>query len=400
MAPPAEPSRAPRRPLRLVHVHPTYLPATRYGGTVVAIHGLCRALAARGHRVEVYTTSVDGPGESPVPLDMPIELDGVTVRYFASPVLRRLYWAPALARALAREMPGADAAHLHSVYLWPTAAAARLARRAGVPYVVSPRGMLVEELIRARSRLAKSAWIALVERRNLEAAAAIHTASAHEATELARFGWRLPRVETIANGLDPIDPRAPDGSAPDLAPLAAAQPLVLFLGRLARVKRLDRLLRAFARTRAGTLALVGPDYDRIAGGLESLARELGIAARVRLVPRIVLGPEKEFVFASARALVLPSESESFGNAVLEAMQRGLPVVVTRGVGAAEIVSAAGAGSVVDAEEGALAQAIDRLLADPEAARAMGEAGRRHVRARYEWDAIAAQMERLYESLRR
>ena len=400
MAPPAEPSRAPRRPLRLVHVHPTYLPATRYGGTVVAIHGLCRALAARGHRVEVYTTSVDGPGESPVPLDMPIELDGVTVRYFASPVLRRLYWAPALARSLAREMPGADAAHLHSVYLWPTAAAARLARRAGVPYVVSPRGMLVEELIRARSRLAKSAWIALVERRNLEAAAAIHTASAHEATELARFGWRLPRVETIANGLDPIDPRAPDGSAPDLAPLAAAQPLVLFLGRLARVKRLDRLLRAFARTRAGTLALVGPDYDRIAGGLESLARELGIAARVRLVPRIVLGPEKEFVFASARALVLPSESESFGNAVLEAMQRGLPVVVTRGVGAAEIVSAAGAGSVVDAEEGALAQAIDRLLADPEAARAMGEAGRRHVRARYEWDAIAAQMERLYESLRR
>ena len=52
--------------VKLLHVVSSYLPATRYGGTIVSVHGLCRALAARGHDVHVYTTSVDGPNDSPV----------------------------------------------------------------------------------------------------------------------------------------------------------------------------------------------------------------------------------------------------------------------------------------------------------------------------------------------
>ena len=143
--------------MRLLHIVPTYLPAVRYGGPIFAVHALCRALAARGHVVEVFTTSIDGPRNASVPHDKPVMLDGVKIRYFASPTLRRLSWAPALARALRREIAGADVAHLHSVFLWPTWAAARLARRAQVPYVISPRGMLVEKLIKSRHRLLKSA---------------------------------------------------------------------------------------------------------------------------------------------------------------------------------------------------------------------------------------------------
>jgi hypothetical protein len=64
--------------MRLLHVVPTYLPATRYGGPIFAVHGLCRALAARGHAVEVFTTSIDGPRDSAVPHGVPVTLDGVT----------------------------------------------------------------------------------------------------------------------------------------------------------------------------------------------------------------------------------------------------------------------------------------------------------------------------------
>src|SRR5262249_36820514 len=103
--------------MRLLHITPTYLPATRYGGPIFSVHGLCRALAARGHTVEVFTTSVDGPANSAVPHDQPVMLDGVAVRYFPSNMLRRLYWAPALRQALRRDMRGADAVHLHSVFL-------------------------------------------------------------------------------------------------------------------------------------------------------------------------------------------------------------------------------------------------------------------------------------------
>ena len=163
--------------MRILHVVPSYLPAVRYGGPIFAVHGLCQALAARGHDVHVFTTNIDGPGVSSVPIAAPVNLDGVQVRYFSCPTLRRLYWSPTLGRALKEEIGTFDAVHLHSVFLWPTWAAARAARKAHVPYVLAPRGMLIKDLIGRRNRLAKSTWIHLIERSNVENATAVHLTS-------------------------------------------------------------------------------------------------------------------------------------------------------------------------------------------------------------------------------
>jgi len=201
--------------MRILHVIPSYLPAVRYGGPIFAIHSLCKAMAARGHEVQVFTTNIDGPGNSPVPIGFPVNMDGVKIQYFFCPSLRRLYWAPALGRALKNEIGYFDALHLHSVFLWPTWAAARAARKAGVPYVLSPRGMLVRDLIGRRSWLAKSAWMKMIEISNVQQAAAVHLTSQLEAAELQRFGWRLPRVAVIPNGVDepvPCDHRVRKGA--------------------------------------------------------------------------------------------------------------------------------------------------------------------------------------------
>src|SRR5262249_15806856 len=291
--------------MRILHVIPSYLPAVRYGGPIFAIHSLCKAMAARGHEVQVFTTNIDGPGNSPVPIGFPVNMDGVKIQYFFCPSLRRLYWAPALGRALKNEIGYFDALHLHSVFLWPTWAAARAARKAGVAYVLSPRGMLVRDLIGRRSWLAKSAWIQIIERSNLRQAAAVHLTSQLEAAELQRFGWRLPRLAVIPNGGDEPPPRDSQ-IATDVEAIAAEQPLVLFLGRLSWKKGLDRLLRAFACTRAGKLAIVGTDDEGIAPRLVKLAGSLRIADRVRILPRTVIGSEKERLFAAARVFVLTS----------------------------------------------------------------------------------------------
>jgi glycosyltransferase involved in cell wall biosynthesis len=390
--------------MRILHVVPTYLPATRYGGPIVAVHCLCRALAARGHTVEVFTTSIDGPTDTAVPYDRPVMLDGVKVRYFASRRLRRLSYAPALMQSLHDEISGADVVHLHSAFLWPTWRAARLSRKSRIPYVVSPRGMLVKALIASRNRLIKSAWIALIERANLEQAAAIHATSAIEAEEIQKFGWRLPRIAVVPNGVDAIEQAArqemrQDKPAADLAALAGREPLVLFFGRLAQVKGLDRLLRAFARTRRGTLAIVGNDYEGLAAGLAEMTHQLRIDDRVRIVPRTITDAEKEYMFAAARVFVLPSYSESFGNVVLEAMQRGLPVIVTPEVGAAEVVKESGGGLVAGGDAQSLGAAIDRLTEDAARSAAMGEAGRAHVSEHYGWKSVAAWMEALYGELK-
>lgn len=385
--------------MRILHVVPTYLPAVRYGGPIFAVHGLCRALASRGHQVEVVTTNINGSEQSAVPIGVPVALDGVLVRYFSAPLLPRLSWAPALKHVLNQETRAFDVVHLHSVFLWPTWAAARSARKVRVPYLVSPRGMLVKELIKRRNQFVKSAWIKLIEKSNLERASTIHVTSELEAAELAQFNWQLPQVVTIPNGVD--DPNGIAGGAelsPDVRELAKNQPLVLFLGRVSWKKGLDRLLKAFSLTADATLAIVGPDDEGLVPQLRQLAASLHICDRVRFLPRTVLERDKEYLFAAARLFVLPSYSENFGNTVLEAMRRGVPVVTTPEVGASEVVRKAEGGIVTQGEPQPLSDAMNRLIKDPELARAMGEAGRRCVLEHYSWPQIAARMEALYQGL--
>ena len=138
--------------MKILHVVPTYYPAVRYGGPIQSVHGLASALAAQGHDVHVYTTNADGDGMLPVPQNRPVQVDGVNVWYFETGVGRRIYRSPKMRQALATNVARFDIVHLHSVFLWPTSAAAQAARKVGVPYVLSPRGMLVKDLIRRKSR--------------------------------------------------------------------------------------------------------------------------------------------------------------------------------------------------------------------------------------------------------
>jgi glycosyltransferase involved in cell wall biosynthesis len=383
--------------MRILQVVPTYLPATRYGGPIFSVHSLSRALVARGHSVEVFTTNIDGASSSPVRIGVPTDIDGVSVTYFHSPLLRRLSWAPALAHELKVQVRNFDVVHLNSVFLWPTWAAARASRSARLPYVISPRGMLVKELIQRRHRLLKSAWLALFEQFTLEHAHAIHVTSELEGAELKRFAWQLPPVVSIANGVE--EPEAPAGApSSEIGRITAKRPMVLYLGRLSWKKGLDRLLTAFGQVENGALAIVGPDDERLTPHLLELATKLGIRDRVEILPRTVLSSDKEHLFARASLLVLPSYSENFGNSVLEAMRRGIPVVVTRAVGAAEAVRRSGGGLVVGEDPAELAVAIGTLVEDAARASAMGECGRRYALAEGSWAGVAAEMEALYQHI--
>ena len=387
-----------RQPLRLLHVTPTYLPALRYGGPIRTVHALCRALAAQGHDVHVFTTNVDGPGDSPVPLLQTVDLEGVKVTYFPSRRLRRIYWSPPMRQALNRQIAGFDAVHLHAVYLWPTLAGAQAARARNVPYVMSPRGMLVPELMRRKSRWLKAAWIALVERSNLEHAAAIHATSSVEARHIAGFGWKLPAIVTIPHGVD--DPPDFSGESPskDVADAIAGVAPVLALGRISWEKGLDRLISALPLAPAARVVIAGDDADGHAAYLSSEARRCGVADRVTILARHVAGADKEALFGAARIFAMTSLSENFGLAAFEAMRRGVPVLTTADVGMSEIVREAGAGSVVEPVPEAIAQGLNALLEDAGQSRTMGEKGRALVIDQYGWATIARRMAALYSSI--
>ena len=374
--------------MRILHAVPTYLPAWRHGGPILAVHGLCKALAARGHEVTVFTTNVHGDGTLDVPLDQPVAIDGVEVRYFPVRTPRRLYFAPGLARAARDRMSRFDAVHLHSVFLWPTTAVARIAERAGVPYVLSPRGMLVPELMRAHGRWRKLAWMLAAERRTIERAAALHATSALEAEEAARLDLPLPPVAVVPNG---IDPEPWDGDAGRLSPavrtLVEGGPFFLFLSRISWKKGLDLLIPAMESVSGAGLAVAGNDEEGLRPGLERLARNGSVTF---LGP--VHGPDKAALLHRAAALVLPSRSENFGNVVLESWAAGRPVVVTPEVGLAETVRETGAGIVA----GDLGAALREMLADPARREEMGRRGAETVRERFGWGEVARRMEGVYE----
>jgi len=351
-------------------------------------------LAARGHEVEVFTTNVDGPQDSNVPLGVPVDLDGVRVWYFPVPSLRRLYWSPAMGKALRQRLGSFDVVHTHSVFLWPTSVAARIARQLNVPYVMAPRGMLVHELIRRKNRLIKRAWIVLVERRNIENAALIHFTSRIEAEEAAVLGLPIRNSCIVPNG---VDMPGLDGGREKVLPGGVATgegPFLLFIGRINWKKGLDRLIAAMPAIPDCRLVIAGNDEEGLMPKLEALAAQAGVRERISFIGP-VHGDDKAALLGRALLLVLPSYSENFGNVVVEAMAAGRPVVVTPGVGAADIVRESAAGAVLEGDPALLGAGIRRLIADPIALERMGQEGREFVRHRYSWETVGRQMEEAY-----
>jgi glycosyltransferase involved in cell wall biosynthesis len=375
------------RLVRILHVVPTYVPAWRYGGPIHSVHGLCKALAARGHDVDVATTSVDGPGELPVPLETPVDVDGVKVHYFRSPFLRRLYYAPRMRSFFASNRSRWQLVHTHSTFLWPTTAAARFAVRAGIPFVLSPRGMLVRELIRRRNPALKRAWIHLFEGSNIRNASAIHVTSTAEGEALADLDLHPRAVFEIPNGIDL------DDSAPIDRPSGA---YALFLGRISWKKGLDRLVAALAQAPGLQVVVAGNDDEGLWPEMERLAHKLAVHERIRRIG-YVEGPEKSRLIRECAFLVLPSRSENFGNVVLEAMAAGAPVVVTPEVGLATVIRETDSGIVADGEPGPLAAAMMSLSRDEPRRKAMGF-NARQISKRYSWDFLARNMEAEYERL--
>ncbi len=379
--------------MRILNVVPTYLPAVRYGGPIRSVHGLCAALAFLGHDVHVFTTNVDGAGDSNVPLGEPVSIDGVTVRYFPSRFLRRLYWSPPMKEALSREIPGFDLVHLHSVFLWPTWAAARIAEKCGVPYVVSPRGMLVKDLIARKSTLAKKIWIRAIEQHTLASATAVHVTTRKELDEVHRLGLGIRSALVIPNGVaGPTTESLRESSRED-----NDGEFVLFLGRINWKKGLDRLIRAWKLVPEVKLVIAGNDEESYQGRLERLADDIGVAERIRFIG-MVEGEEKWRLLRQAALFVLPSYSENFGIAVLEAMLMGCPVVVTPEIGIAESVSASNAGVVAAGDPACFAAAVTELLRDRDRRLEMGSSGRRLASSSYAWSGIARQMVAGYESI--
>ena len=202
-----------------------------------------------------------------------------------------------------------------------------------------------------------------------------------------------PRVQTIYNGLDLADWNT--ASVMDQHP---GQFVVTTVGNIRRVKGHDIFIRAAASVVKQfphvSFSIAGevldPEYFH---ELETLVRDLDLSERFHFAGGVTRLRE---YLSAADIFVLPSRSEGFSNAIVEAMAASLPVVATDVGGNAEAVRDGVSGFVVPSEDvGALAAAIGRLLADPLKARAMGAAGKILAAEKFTTDAMMRQITLTY-----
>jgi glycosyltransferase involved in cell wall biosynthesis len=380
--------------MRILHVISSVAP--RYGGPSKAVVEMCRELTRLGERAEIYTTNIDVDGCLDVPLERRIEADGVRITYFPVEALSLYKISRPLASALRSSIPDFDVVHVHSLYQFPSTVAAYYCRRYGVPYIVRPHGTLDPFLYR-RHRMRKWLYETLWERRNLAGAAAVHFTAEEEMELAGSLGLRFRGV-VVPLGVY-LEERPSSSYRPaDFWPETAGKKIILFLGRINFKKGLDILAQAFgaiARNRNDVhLLLAGPDSERYGSQVRHWLKEEGVLHKATFTGMLV-GERKGVALVQSAMFVLPSYTENFGIAVVEAMAAGLPVVISNRVNIWREVSRGGAGIIVDPEAHATAGAMNMLLDDPATAARMGERGSRLAREHFTWDAAGAMLLDLY-----
>src|SRR3954465_13658692 len=362
--------------MRVVHVSAYFPPAFRYGGPPASVLGLCKGLQRAGVDVEGVTTTANGDAALPASPREGSEYDGVPVRYAAAAFPRRFFGAR-LREPLADALDRADICHIHGIWNVPEWWASHLARAAGVRYVISPRGMLQRQAMN-RGRWRKAAAFALLERRNLQAAELLHATSEQEAGAIGALNLGVP-ITVVPNGVDFASAAAAARGCRARLGIPAGAFVVLFLGRMHRIKRLDLLADAFAEVAAthpnAHLVLAGPDEQGLLPGV--LRRLSAVVDRVHAIGS-VHGARKWALLRDADVMVQCSDSESFGIVVAESLAAAVPVVATRTCPWRELETR-DCGLWVEQTAPAIAAAI-RLLADDPVRRAgMGERGARLAR---------------------
>lgn len=393
---------------KVLLVNQRYLPYVEHGGTVANGEQIARGLSMRGYRVCTLTADLGA-------LEARLEAAGMATSSTTGRIndqlspgreaiiyLRSLLryhvttLSPGAASFALRQLRGFDLVHIFGLYSLLEPPLALGCRLWGIPYVAEPSGM---GRAQQGSMRKKKAYLALVGRPLLANACRVIATADSERQMLVADGVDERRVSLRPNGVDL--PQLTDlparGAFRRELGLSAEAPLVLFIGRISRIKGLDLAVQALARLcHTVTLAVCGPDEaDGHLVEVRRLAGALGLGRRVRFKPARY-GIEKLQALVDADVLILSSHTENFGLIAAEALACATPAVVTDTCGIAAILSGRG-GLVAERTADAFAAALNTVLFDA-ATRERLVVGTREVARELSWDAAIDRLETIYNEI--
>jgi glycosyltransferase involved in cell wall biosynthesis len=247
----------------------------------------------------------------------------------------------------------------------------------------------------------KRLYTALVEGKNLRRASCLHALARPEVGHLRALAPGTP-VCFVPNGVDlaPFDDLPPRSELEAEYPELRGKFVLLFFGRLHVKKGLDLLadaLAAVAREAPALHLLLAGIDDGALGPFRDRCAALGLTPRVTWVGHVAGGRARR-VWGAADAFVLPSYSEGFSMAVLEALACRLPALITTACNFSELAAADG-GLVVEPDRARVTAGLRALLERPPSdLAAMARRGRELVERRYTWDQQARRLAEVYRWL--
>ncbi|MGH7429156.1 MAG: glycosyltransferase family 4 protein [Candidatus Methylomirabilaceae bacterium] len=340
-------------------------------GLTISIETFARHLRRLGHRVFLFGPRYPGHVETEPDTYRFASLRAPTHHRYALPL-------PRLSGAIDRAIPrlGLQIIHAHHPFLVGPYAR-RLARRMEIPFVFSYHTLYehyahyVPFLSSLAARFGEARSYRFANEADL-----VTVPTAGVRARLVAHGVGTP-LEVIPTGVDP--PAPSDEPKPGLRRrlgLSEDDVILLYVGRLAKEKNLELLLRA---TRAAvhdaphvSLALVGEGDEE--GWLRQQADRLGLSARVRFVGAVPHQAVGDW-YRAADLFVFPSVSETQGLVVLEAMAHGLPVLAIRSIGTSDFVEDGASGALANPSEGEFTRRLLELLRDAASRARYAELGR-------------------------
>jgi glycosyltransferase involved in cell wall biosynthesis len=281
--------------------------------------------------------------------------------------------------------------HGHGLWQLPVHQMARFARGKGIPYIISPRGMLEPWALNS-GRLKKKIALWSYQRKDLELASCLHATSVPEAENIRKLGLNNP-IAIIPNGIDLSEFQLPKKEE------QLKKKNVLFFSRIHPKKGIELLVEAWqmldkSLRQDWTVEITGNGSKNYIRNLQKLIVQSGLSDEIKITgPRY--GVSKYNAFSQADLFVLPTYSENFGVVVIEALASGLPVITTKGTPWQEL-PARGAGWWIDAGVEPLKEALSEALSvSTEERKRMGQNGRKLTEENYSIGSVTIKMIQLY-----
>lgn len=358
------------------------------GGVETEVRAVAPALVRLGDEVTIYASDLYDEGRWDRRPTWPPTLDGVPVKRFG--VAKRLIpgltlpLMTGLMRTLAEDDPDVILAHSHRYGHVLESGAVSNSR--GIPLAITTHYHPADPgepwykamLLRAQDHVFGMTVYRVAD--------SIVIQTERERAQLSEFAPSY-KLDKIPPG---IHVAAWDHPEADRPPPGLPSDYLLFAGRIARNKGVDRLFEAYAKIPSAgrpALVLIGADSGMKASLVER-AERLGIGSQIMWIPHLEDERQYRAIYRGARAFVLPSEYEAFGMVLLDAMAAGIPIVATAVGGVPEVLEQGKVGRLVPwGDPQALADAIQQTLNDPTGGAAYLAEGRRRVRD-FDWGEIA------------